>query len=252
MSIDALFETAVKYKSNEHRTAPGERGMDLYADELFIDANASTANPLKCWFIDYEGVVQSLLKNPAFGKGFQQTFDTEGAMILDLGAGAGNLSRDQGELGWRSKIIGVDLFGEGGRGEVTSTMKGDIKKNIPPSPRAVLGDWLQLSFPDNTFDYILAYESFPRYLFPNGYPHKSHENISSIQFQHQSFSEINRVAKKGCIWRGTFPSLAWYPPESKEGQISKKYLNPLFKDFLDHGWGKIIIFGKKRFAALKT
>lgn len=246
--MDNYIETALMHRRLEDRTAGGERGIDRYTQILFPDVNSSNY-PIHCKIIDLNGTSGFALHSPAFEKTFKDTFDTSGVKILDLGAGVGNLSRDQAELGWNSQIIGVDLTGKNENLNVQSFW-GDNSKEIPKSPNSLVGDWTRLPIKDNTFDFILSYESFPRYLYP-AYQKDDHNRLSAEEFRRKSFEEITRVAKSGCIWRGTVASQIAEYPNTELGKIQLKYSNPVFKTMLDYGWSRIISY-KNIFIALKS
>ena len=206
------YEIAHEYKRYYDKS--GERDIQTYTHVLFPDHT-----------------------NPAYGVGFSDIIDTLGTFILDLGTGAGNLARDQRILGWRSTTVGIDLFGKGSHGD--NSIFGDSSQGIPSSPDGVIANWLTLPFPNESFDHILAYESFPRYYnLGDTYDVERYEDelvrgLSDREYQKRSFTEITRVARRGCIWRGTLP----------RPMIKKRHSDPLFKDFSDHGWGFVIMKG---------
>lgn len=131
-------------------------------------------------------------------------FFSNGASILDLGSGHGQVVQ---EINQKYGDKDVKCFGVDHR----------YSHDVPQiTTSLVTGDFRGLPFADNSFDRMLAVESFPAWL---------PKNRDLIQ---RYFQEI-----KGAIWRGTLPTYDEYNTPTISDYELTKY-------FCDNGWELVV------------
>ncbi len=113
--------------------------------------------------------------------GGEKEFFKPGSIILDIGSGVGGAVEDISKHYPKVKTVGLDLrYGK----EKAAGRRGVHIK----------GSWEALPFADNSFNRILAYESFPAWGF---------QKSSSFSQDIKTIKEATRVSQSGTIWRST-------------------------------------------------
>ncbi|PCH42425.1 S-adenosyl-L-methionine-dependent methyltransferase [Wolfiporia cocos MD-104 SS10] len=118
--------------------------------------------------------------------------------ILDVGCGPGTITVDFAARVPQGQVIGL---------ETTTATQEEFKSNVAmrgvSNVKLVVGNVLQLDFPDNTFDIVHA-----------------HQVIQYIADPARALREMRRVTKPGgfvAVREGDFASLTWYPEEGLRG-----------------------------------
>jgi SAM-dependent methyltransferase len=158
--------------------------------------------------------------------GGQKNFFRKGAKILDLGSGYGVATAEFDEMKGGVTIVAGDIIYRD-----RQPLRRDHGKYVAL-------DIAYLPFADESFDGVLAFESFPSHLAIS-------ENVRSGEI----FREVTRICKAGAIWRGTagFPGLET-GFNQKSGEFTLLYKNNhIIVPLVHNGWE--VFYNETGFAA---
>lgn len=146
-------------------------------------------------------------------------FFANDSIVLDLGSGMGNFVAEALEKykALNIKVIGVDYR---------------YHQERPANSNMILvgGDFKNLSFPDNAFNRLLSFNSFPYWLPSTG------------ALMLKCFKEITRISRDSALWRGTLPFDSY---THLHNSISEQ---AVFDGFCANGWEVVDVMHRK-FAA---
>lgn len=225
-----------------------ERGLNLYLKMAFRDSSddwfseipewMSPDNPER-WSLRHLHSIEHYLPSDTPQKneninydwdwkeddvfGGKEGFFSPGAVILDLGGGMGKPAAEINEAyaDKSIKCLSVDY---------RYHREGPTLQKDKSQTELVAGHFRDLPFGDDTFDRVLAIETFPAWL-----PRYKEDT-------ERYFMEITRVCRNGAIWRGTFASQIEL--ESKNADE-----DDVIAGFTKNGWELVIDRVKNSFMA---
>ncbi len=114
----------------------------------------------------------------------------EGMSVLDVGCGPGTITRELGELvGAPGSVVGVDTSAD--------VLAAAAEECAAPNVRVVVGDALELPFPDGTFDVAHA-----------------HQVLQHLTDPVAALTEMGRVVRPGglvAVRDADYAAMSWHP-----------------------------------------
>jgi SAM-dependent methyltransferase len=146
--------------------------------------------------------------------GAQKGMFKDRAVILDLGSGAGKAKHEYQWWHPKNMVIGLDPY------------NGSENPGYPGEQNFIAGMMEKLPFKNDTFDGILACETFPRHV-------NEQDELELI------IREITRVCKEGAIFRGTHIYGSTLSVKGEDGFMHSTEVNKMevvIPAFVNNGW----------------